>query len=176
MKKIFESRGIKSAPLLAHSYERVMPGKNYVASIRDFWRVCSGINAEARQQSGSQRALHRHALALEPLRRLGKAGETQQLSFRDAMSSCVQENDKLFQRVKKQRGKIGHHAGSGSPLQPDGVAGRDHPRNGRVVSGKAVVHPSPTWHRFPLCVPVSLGSGSTGVPCHDWTTPQEEDS
>ena len=40
MKKIFEKRGIESDPLLVHSYERVMPGKNYVASIRDFWRVC----------------------------------------------------------------------------------------------------------------------------------------
>jgi len=48
MKKIFERRGIESEPLLAHSYERVMPGRNYVASIRDFWRVCSGINAEAK--------------------------------------------------------------------------------------------------------------------------------
>lgn len=48
MKKIFKKRGIDSDPLLAHSYERVMPGKNYVASIRDFWRVCSGINQEAR--------------------------------------------------------------------------------------------------------------------------------
>jgi UDP-N-acetyl-D-glucosamine dehydrogenase len=48
MKKIFVKRGIKSEPLLAHSYERVMPGKNYVASIRDFWRVCSGVNATAR--------------------------------------------------------------------------------------------------------------------------------
>ena len=50
MKKIFRKRGIKSDPLLAHSYERVMPGKNYVASLRDFWRVCSGINAEARKR------------------------------------------------------------------------------------------------------------------------------
>jgi UDP-N-acetyl-D-glucosamine dehydrogenase len=50
MKKIFERRGIKSEPLLAHSYERVMPGKNYVASIRDFWRVCSGINQTARKR------------------------------------------------------------------------------------------------------------------------------
>ncbi len=48
MKKIFERRGIATDPLLAHSYERVMPGRNYVASIRDFWRVCSGINEEAR--------------------------------------------------------------------------------------------------------------------------------
>ncbi|MCK5569006.1 MAG: nucleotide sugar dehydrogenase, partial [Spirochaetes bacterium] len=50
MKKIFEKRGIKTDPLLSHSYERVMPGRNYVASIRDFWRVCSGINEEAREK------------------------------------------------------------------------------------------------------------------------------
>jgi nucleotide sugar dehydrogenase len=50
MKKIFEKRGIRSEPLLAHSYERVMPGKNYVASIRDFWRVCSGVNLRARKR------------------------------------------------------------------------------------------------------------------------------
>ena len=50
MHKIFKRRGIKQEPLLAHSYERVMPGRNYVASIRDFWRVCSGINDEARKR------------------------------------------------------------------------------------------------------------------------------
>jgi UDP-N-acetyl-D-glucosamine dehydrogenase len=50
MKKIFKKRGIESDPLLAHSYERVMPGRNYVASIRDFWRVCSGINEEAKER------------------------------------------------------------------------------------------------------------------------------
>jgi nucleotide sugar dehydrogenase len=27
-----------------------MPGRNYVASIRDFWRVCSGINDEAKEK------------------------------------------------------------------------------------------------------------------------------
>jgi nucleotide sugar dehydrogenase len=47
MKKVFKRRSIDSDPLLAHSFERVMPGKNYVASIRDFWRVCSGVNEEA---------------------------------------------------------------------------------------------------------------------------------
>lgn len=50
MKKEFRKRGIKSDPLLAHSYERVMPGRNYVASIRDFWRVCSGINEKAKER------------------------------------------------------------------------------------------------------------------------------
>jgi nucleotide sugar dehydrogenase len=50
MKKAFAARGIKSDPLLAHSFERVMPGREYVASIRDFWRVCSGCNGEARDR------------------------------------------------------------------------------------------------------------------------------
>lgn len=50
MKKAFKKRGIKSDPLLAHSYERVMPGRNYVASIRDFWRVCSGTNETAKKR------------------------------------------------------------------------------------------------------------------------------
>lgn len=48
LKKAFASRGITTAPLLAHSYERVMPGREYVASIRDFWRVCAGCDAAAR--------------------------------------------------------------------------------------------------------------------------------
>ena len=50
MKRVFRKRGIESDPLLAHSYERVMPGRHYVASIRDFWRVCSGINEKARDK------------------------------------------------------------------------------------------------------------------------------
>ncbi|MEJ2158730.1 MAG: nucleotide sugar dehydrogenase [Desulfobacteraceae bacterium] len=51
IRKAFDKRGLNNAePLLAHSYERVMPGRNYVASIRDFWRVCSGINAEAKER------------------------------------------------------------------------------------------------------------------------------
>jgi nucleotide sugar dehydrogenase len=50
MKKAFAARGIESEPLLAHSFERVMPGREYVSSIRDFWRVCSGCNAEARKR------------------------------------------------------------------------------------------------------------------------------
>ncbi|UCV04392.1 nucleotide sugar dehydrogenase [Dechloromonas denitrificans] len=48
LKKAFAGRGIEAVPLLAHSYERVMPGREYVASIRDFWRVCAGCDAPAR--------------------------------------------------------------------------------------------------------------------------------
>lgn len=50
VKKAFEERGIVQEPLLAHSFERVMPGREYVCSIRDFWRVCSGLNDEARRR------------------------------------------------------------------------------------------------------------------------------
>ncbi len=51
VKKAFEKRGMADRePLLAHSFERVMPGRQYVSSIRDFWRVASGINEEARKR------------------------------------------------------------------------------------------------------------------------------
>ncbi len=35
---------------LAHSYERVMPGKNYFNSITEFWRVYAGINSQAAEK------------------------------------------------------------------------------------------------------------------------------
>jgi len=47
IKKMLRKRGIESEPLIGHSFERVMPGKNYISSIRDYWRVCSGINEES---------------------------------------------------------------------------------------------------------------------------------
>ena len=47
----FAARGIATEPLLAHSFERVMPGREYVRSIRDFWRVCCGL-----QRRGAARA------------------------------------------------------------------------------------------------------------------------
>jgi len=50
MKKAFAKRGLRATPLLSHSFERVMPGKEYVSSIRDFWRVCSGCSATARKR------------------------------------------------------------------------------------------------------------------------------
>jgi nucleotide sugar dehydrogenase len=51
MRKVFRKRGIQKDPLLAHSFERVMPGKQYISSIRNFWRVCSGINEKATQKA-----------------------------------------------------------------------------------------------------------------------------
>ena len=48
----FVKRGIdieKNPALVAHSYERVMPGAKYVSSIRDFWRVYSGVNEKSKK-------------------------------------------------------------------------------------------------------------------------------
>lgn len=50
LKKAFSRRRIKATPLLAHSFERVMPGRDYVASVRDFWRVCAGCTLESRDR------------------------------------------------------------------------------------------------------------------------------
>lgn len=50
LKAKFKERGLESEPILAHSFERVMPGREYVSSIRDFWRVCAGCNDEARER------------------------------------------------------------------------------------------------------------------------------
>ncbi len=39
--------GNKCQPLLAHSYERVMPGPEYLSSIINFWRVYAGIDSKS---------------------------------------------------------------------------------------------------------------------------------
>jgi len=42
------SRGLgRDAFLLAHAYERVMPGRQYLSSITDFWRVFAGVTPAA---------------------------------------------------------------------------------------------------------------------------------
>lgn len=38
-------------PLIAHSYERVMPGAKYIQSIKEFWRTFSGCNKEAARKT-----------------------------------------------------------------------------------------------------------------------------
>jgi UDP-N-acetyl-D-glucosamine dehydrogenase len=50
----FVERGIvlsKKPPSIAHSYERVMPGENYVQSIKGFWRTFSGTTEEATRKT-----------------------------------------------------------------------------------------------------------------------------
>lgn len=46
--EFLKSRGLRTDKFkLGHSYERVMPGPNYVNSIKNFYRVYSGINNES---------------------------------------------------------------------------------------------------------------------------------
>lgn len=47
MQAAFKARGIESEPLVAHSYERVMPGADYFESIVNFWRVFAGVTPAA---------------------------------------------------------------------------------------------------------------------------------
>ena len=54
IEKCFADRGIepaKNPPLIAHSYERVMPGKDYVDSIKNIWRTFSATNDEATRKA-----------------------------------------------------------------------------------------------------------------------------
>lgn len=44
-------RGLTEPLLLAHAYERVMPGPRYVESIRRFWRTFAGIDARSNERA-----------------------------------------------------------------------------------------------------------------------------
>lgn len=43
----FKKRNITTSPLIVHAYERVMPGKEYLSSIREYFRTFSGINKKS---------------------------------------------------------------------------------------------------------------------------------
>ncbi len=48
LKRASESRSLaEDSILLAHSYERVMPGEGYLDSITEFWRVYAGLTSKA---------------------------------------------------------------------------------------------------------------------------------
>lgn len=48
LRRGLEARGVDAdSVLVAHSYERVMPGRDYLASITHFWRVYSGVTDQA---------------------------------------------------------------------------------------------------------------------------------
>jgi len=51
LSKIRKERGIEKPVRIAHSYERVMPGKNYFDSIKNFWRTYAGIDSESEKMA-----------------------------------------------------------------------------------------------------------------------------
>jgi nucleotide sugar dehydrogenase len=94
----FKKRGLnlkESSPRIAHSYERVMPGKEYVSSIRDFWRTYSGIDKESEELA---RKFLSNVLNTKefPLYRLGNSNaselaKTMENSFRATNIALVHE-------------------------------------------------------------------------------------
>lgn len=44
-------RGIEGDPLVAHAAERVMPGSDYLASIREYWRSFSGLDERSAERA-----------------------------------------------------------------------------------------------------------------------------
>jgi UDP-N-acetyl-D-glucosamine dehydrogenase len=66
----FTRRGLSEAPLVAHSYERVMPGRHYVRSIERFWRSFAGASPAA---GDAAQAFLSTIVAVDefPLQRLG---------------------------------------------------------------------------------------------------------
>lgn len=51
LREEFRRRGLGGEPLLAHSYERVTPGRNYIASIERFWRSYAAESEEAARRA-----------------------------------------------------------------------------------------------------------------------------
>ncbi len=51
LSKIRKERDINKPVRIAHSYERVMPGKNYFDSIKNFWRTYAGIDNESEEMA-----------------------------------------------------------------------------------------------------------------------------
>lgn len=51
LKRAFAKRKMNMVPLLAHSFERGSPGRNFVASIRGARRVCAGCTPEAGERA-----------------------------------------------------------------------------------------------------------------------------
>jgi UDP-N-acetyl-D-glucosamine dehydrogenase len=51
LRAAFAARGLGGEPLIAHSYERVTPGRNYVASVERFWRSYAAESEEAERRA-----------------------------------------------------------------------------------------------------------------------------
>jgi UDP-N-acetyl-D-glucosamine dehydrogenase len=77
LNECFEQRGLDTSKFrLGHSYERVMPGPDYIDSIQNFYRVYAGI--DARSADATEKFL-RTVISTEryPLTRLGNTNATE---------------------------------------------------------------------------------------------------
>jgi nucleotide sugar dehydrogenase len=97
------ARGITAPLVLAHAYERVMPGPRYVDSIRRFWRVFAGIDAPsaARARVFLESFIDTEAF---PLRELGSTTASElakvlENSYRAANIAFIHEWTLLAERI-----------------------------------------------------------------------------
>jgi len=104
LRRGLEARGIDSDSFLAaHSYERIMPGREYLASITNFWRVYSGHTPEA--ADACERFLKRLINTKDfPLTRLARTidSETAKLmenSFRTVNIAFIEEWARFAERT-----------------------------------------------------------------------------
>lgn len=104
LRKGLEARGVEpESVLIAHSYERVMPGRDYLKSITDFWRVYAGHTPEA--ADACERFLSRLINTREyPLTRLARPidSETAKLmenSFRAVNIAFIEEWARFAERA-----------------------------------------------------------------------------
>lgn len=91
----FKQRGLAPNFKIGHSYERVMPGPNYVDSIKNFYRVYSGIDEKS---AAATEAFLRSIISTDeyPLTRLGNTNATEMAkvlenSFRAMNIAFIQE-------------------------------------------------------------------------------------
>jgi len=88
---------------IAHSYERVMPGANYLESITNFWRVYAGLTAEAADRC---EAFFSKIINVEkyPLTRLGSTtaseiGKVLENSYRAVNIAFIEEWARFAEQV-----------------------------------------------------------------------------
>jgi nucleotide sugar dehydrogenase len=99
----FEARGLSPTYRLGHSFERVMPGPDYVDSIRNFYRVYAGINEES--ATATRRFLETVIYTDEyPLTRLGSTTASEMTkvlenSYRAMNIAFVQEWTEFAEEV-----------------------------------------------------------------------------
>lgn len=107
----FAARGLDpDSVLVAHCYERVMPGKEYLRSITDIWRVYSGVTAQAADACESFLKAVVNTADF-PLTRLNRpvASETAKLmenSFRAANIAFVDEWARFAERAGVDLGAV----------------------------------------------------------------------
>lgn len=95
-KKEFKKRGYKDTePNLVYSYERVMPGKNYLKSITCYYRVFSGINENSSRKARRffESFIDTKSYSLTELSSLTAAemGKVLENSYRAANIALIQE-------------------------------------------------------------------------------------